>query len=135
MLAEQLQTRPTPAIEALAERIRSEKTRFATSQNRGAQVASSASLASSGTRRQVSTVSPALPSIPLVGRAQEFGTVIAAYRATEPGQSSIVIMQGEAGIGKTRMAQEFLGWSLAPGADVLQGRAFETGSPTISTIG
>src|SRR5437868_10899125 len=36
-------------------------------------------------------------------------------------------MQGEAGIGKTRLAKEFLAWAEVEGADVLQGRAFETG--------
>ncbi len=38
------------------------------------------------------------------------------------------MLQGEAGIGKTRLATEFLGWAAAQGADVLQGRAFEAGA-------
>ncbi len=38
-----------------------------------------------------------------------------------------MLLTGEAGIGKTRLAIEFLGWAAAHGADVLQGRAFETG--------
>src|SRR5947209_19644891 len=33
----------------------------------------------------------------------------------------------EAGIGKTRLATEFLAWATIEGADVLQGQAFETG--------
>ena len=39
----------------------------------------------------------------------------------------MVVVQGEPGIGKTRLAREFLGWVAAQGADVIQGRAFETG--------
>jgi predicted ATPase len=36
-----------------------------------------------------------------------------------------VVVAGEAGIGKTRLATEFLSWAQVQGADVLTGRAFE----------
>lgn len=39
----------------------------------------------------------------------------------------MVVLIGEAGIGKTRLATEFLTWAAAQGADILHGRAFETG--------
>jgi hypothetical protein len=39
----------------------------------------------------------------------------------------VVIVQGEAGIGKTHLATAFLGWGVEQGADVLAGRAFEAG--------
>ena len=39
-----------------------------------------------------------------------------------------MILRGEAGIGKTRLAREFLAWASAQGAEVLQGGAFESGS-------
>jgi predicted ATPase len=39
----------------------------------------------------------------------------------------VASLQGEAGIGKTRLATEFLGWAAAQGADVIRSRAFETG--------
>ncbi len=38
-----------------------------------------------------------------------------------------MLLEGEAGIGKTRLASEFLAWAEIEGADVLQGQAFETG--------
>ncbi len=38
------------------------------------------------------------------------------------------MLRGEAGIGKTRLAREFLAWASAQGAEVLQGSAFESGS-------
>ncbi|HEV2581588.1 MAG TPA: AAA family ATPase, partial [Ktedonobacteraceae bacterium] len=64
---------------------------------------------------------------PLIGRASEYTRLIEAYRAAEHGQAQVVMLQGEAGIGKTRLAAEFLAWAGAKGADVLPGRAFEAG--------
>ena len=64
---------------------------------------------------------------PLVGRTGEYTSLIEAYRAAEHGRAQAVMLQGEAGIGKTRLAGEFLAWAGAQGADVLQGRAFEAG--------
>jgi len=64
---------------------------------------------------------------PLVGLTSDYTRLIEAYRAAEYGQTQTVILQGEAGIGKTRLATEFLAWAGAQGADVLQGRAYEAG--------
>src|SRR5579884_518856 len=64
---------------------------------------------------------------PLVGRVQEYARLIEAYRDVERGQMRAVILRGEAGMGKTRLASEFLGRAAEMGADVLQGRAFEAG--------
>ncbi|HEY0127992.1 MAG TPA: AAA family ATPase, partial [Rubrobacteraceae bacterium] len=41
------------------------------------------------------------------------------------GKTRVVAVLGEAGIGKTRLANEFLGWARARGADVLKGGASE----------
>jgi predicted ATPase len=54
--------------------------------------------------------------------------LIEAYHTAQRGQTQVVLLQGEAGIGKTRLAKEFLAWAEREGADVLQGCAFETGS-------
>jgi predicted ATPase/DNA-binding SARP family transcriptional activator len=64
---------------------------------------------------------------PLIGRMSEYTRLIEAFRASEHSQAQAVILQGEAGIGKTRLAEEFLAWAGAQEADVLQGRAFEAG--------
>jgi DNA-binding SARP family transcriptional activator len=64
---------------------------------------------------------------PLVGRAGEFARLGELYQAARCGQAQVVVVRGEPGIGKTRLAREFLAWTGAQGADVLQGRAFETG--------
>src|SRR2546427_7461616 len=64
---------------------------------------------------------------PLLGRAAEFGSLIESYQRVHAGQPQLVLLQGEAGIGKTRLASDFAGWAQAQGADVLAGRALQTG--------
>ncbi|MFW6068531.1 MAG: AAA family ATPase [Chloroflexota bacterium] len=66
-------------------------------------------------------------TLPLVGRAQEHQALAKAFRQAQSGQTGLVIVEGEAGIGKTRLASEFLDWAGAAGAQTLAGRAYETG--------
>lgn len=65
---------------------------------------------------------------PLVGRANEHLEMVTAFRSARQGQTQIMLIEGEPGIGKTRLAKEFLAWTSAQGATVLPGRAFEMGS-------
>lgn len=111
LLKEKLGTDPGPETEVLAHLIRAES-------------------ASPNAASPESPAPPPLPSFlqaPLVGRLSELGKLIEVYHATRGGWPRLVVLQGEAGIGKTRLASEFLGWAAAQGADVLQGRAFEAG--------
>ena len=64
---------------------------------------------------------------PLLGRTTELSTLIKVYHSAQRGQTQVVLLEGELGIGKTRLATEFLAWAEMEGADVLQGQAFETG--------
>jgi DNA-binding SARP family transcriptional activator len=64
---------------------------------------------------------------PFLGRTAEFGMLIECYQRVHAGQPQLVLLQGESGIGKTRLASEFVGWAQAQGADVLVGRALQTG--------
>lgn len=107
MLAAEFGAKPAPKIEALAARIR----------------------ASASPRRPAEPISVGLSplDISFVGRTEEYNRLITAYQSASSGQTQVVILMGEAGIGKTRLAAEFLHWATAQGADILQGRAFETG--------
>jgi tetratricopeptide (TPR) repeat protein len=64
---------------------------------------------------------------PLLGRTTELSTLIKVYHSAQRGQTQVVLLEGEVGIGKTRLASEFLAWAQVEGADVLRGQAFETG--------
>jgi len=64
---------------------------------------------------------------PFVGREHESATLRKLYRAASHKQPQVVALIGEPGIGKTRLASEFLIWVAAQGADILQGQAFEMG--------
>jgi hypothetical protein len=70
-----------------------------------------------------SAATPALSVfvVPLVGRDKEFGVLASEYRGAREGQTRVVSILGEAGIGKTRLAEEFLIWAGSRGADVLEG--------------
>jgi predicted ATPase len=47
-----------------------------------------------------------------------------AFLGAQAGQPQVLVLQGEAGLGKTRLASEFLQWTRAQGADVLTGQSF-----------
>src|SRR5437667_1254122 len=116
VLAEQLQIEPEPETVALAKRIRH------TAPVRAPQVRS----------LLPSHASPGQPPAnlldgPFLGRMAEFGTLIECYQRVHAGQPQLVLLLGETGIGKTRLASEFVGWAQAQGADVAAGRALQTG--------
>ena len=63
---------------------------------------------------------PAL-GVPLVGRAREFGALAEEHSLAATGGVRVVALVGEAGVGKTRLAEEFMLWAAAEGTDVLRG--------------
>ena len=68
----------------------------------------------------------ALPAeLPLVGREREIAELRQAYDHAQAAQARVVILEGEAGIGKTRLAEVLLTWARQRGADILYGRAGE----------
>src|SRR5260221_250865 len=109
-----MQTEPTPETVALASRMRT----VAPPHRKEAPASHTHPLA----------LSPAtFLEGPLLGRTTELSTLIKVYHSAGRGQTQVVLLEGEVGIGKTRLATEFLAWAEMEGADVLQGQAFETG--------
>lgn len=64
------------------------------------------------------------PVTPLVGRTQDLAALRGAYQEIRA-DGHVVWVEGEAGIGKTRLVEEFLSTLGADEAHVLVGRAFE----------
>src|SRR6266516_623558 len=113
VLAAELQVEPEPETTALAKRIRHSETLHS------AQV-------------RPPQASPRRPPAdlldgPFLGRTAEFGVLIERYQHAHAGRPQVVLLQGESGIGKTRLATEFVCWAQAQGADVLAGKALQTG--------
>ena len=63
--------------------------------------------------------------VALVGRSAELNTLKTALKQAAAGQVRVVLLAGEPGIGKTRLASEFARWAHGEGATVLLGRCDE----------
>ena len=113
-LAQELHVKPSPETLAVAERLRTTAP------------APPARLPS-----RSSTLAESRPAgkllAPLVGRAAAFRQLVGSLQQARGGQPQAVLVVGEAGIGKTRLASEFVGWARAQGAEVLSGHAIELG--------
>jgi DNA-binding SARP family transcriptional activator len=68
--------------------------------------------------------SPRTSVYPLVGRDTEWHTLLGAWRAAESGRQHLVVIRGEAGIGKTRLAEELADWSRVQGITALTARCY-----------
>ncbi|MGZ3583168.1 MAG: AAA family ATPase [Ktedonobacterales bacterium] len=70
------------------------------------------------------TAAPRQPVYPLVGRGGEWATLLDAYAASS-GTGAVIVLEGEAGIGKTRLAGDFLAQIQRQGTAVVGGRCYE----------
>jgi class 3 adenylate cyclase len=71
-------------------------------------------------RGQPAGVSP--PRTAFIGRAREINELEALWSTVKAGAAGFVILQGEPGIGKSRLVEEFLRHAAAPDVDVLDAR-------------
>ncbi len=107
MLEDEFGAVPSPGIQALAARVRA---------------------SAEPQRPPTASTPPHAPAdFTFVGRTNEFHRLQAIFHQSSQGQVQAALLVGEAGIGKTRLATEFLTWATAQGADILTGRAFEAG--------
>lgn len=49
-------------------------------------------------------------ALPLIGREAEWSFLLATWRAAAAGRPQMILLTGEAGIGKTRLAEELVAW-------------------------
>jgi DNA-binding SARP family transcriptional activator/predicted ATPase len=108
VLEGELGVEPSAETEALAARIRNQK------------------LGRDNRRQHTHPLARRRLTTPFVGRKSEHDLLVKAFQQVRLGNIQIVVLLGEAGIGKTRLAQSFLEWAATQGADVLRGQAFET---------
>ena len=109
-LAETLQIEPSPETVALAEYTRMLAARHW----------------STSLRSTTANGSPPSALVtPLFGRAGVFRQLMGYVQQVRQGQPQAVLVMGEAGIGKTRLTNEFVAWASTQGAEVLSGHVFE----------
>jgi DNA-binding SARP family transcriptional activator len=125
-LGKELQMEPSPQMQQLVSRLREE-------------VEQGASL---GTGLLPSAATPTISSqlsvleVPLVGRQEEFGALVSEYQAASSMERArVVAILGEAGIGKTRLAEEFLLWAKARGGGRPKRSGFRGSRATLRTAG
>jgi DNA-binding SARP family transcriptional activator/predicted ATPase len=61
---------------------------------------------------------------PLVGRSLEWEKLQAAWRRAAAGEPGLALITGEAGIGKSRLAEEMLSWATRQGLPTAKSRAY-----------
>jgi DNA-binding SARP family transcriptional activator len=66
-----------------------------------------------------------LAGAPLIGRGQEWLSLTNLWRTAEGGRAQFVIVTGEAGVGKTRLIEEFCSWCVRRGAVAAEARSYQ----------
>jgi DNA-binding SARP family transcriptional activator/tetratricopeptide (TPR) repeat protein len=105
MLERELGVDPSPETQAIYERILNRTTLITPSE------------------RPPAAIRPTLGH-KLIGRQAEWQTLQAAWHKAKQGQPQLVLIQGEAGIGKTHLAEAFLSWARQHDQLTVQTRAY-----------
>jgi DNA-binding SARP family transcriptional activator len=116
ILKSELGIEPEPDTTVLAERIRTQPS-FKRPYDRRATL-----------RPQQPDTSVAFLGNLFAGRNREYQELVKCYERAVDGQPQLVLLRGEVGIGKTRLARKFIQWANAHEAEFLLGSAFESGS-------
>jgi DNA-binding SARP family transcriptional activator len=61
----------------------------------------------------------------LIGRQEEWDALGKAWKAVRRGSGKIVLLEGEPGVGKSRLAAEFVRWVVADGGSALRGHGYD----------
>jgi DNA-binding SARP family transcriptional activator len=66
---------------------------------------------------------------PLVGRAAELASLAGAWRLATAGRAQLVLVAGEAGVGKTHLVEEFRRWCARTGGATAEARCYPAEGP------
>jgi DNA-binding SARP family transcriptional activator/Tfp pilus assembly protein PilF len=81
------------------------------------------------------TVHGTPPAFPLVGRAQEWAAVQAGWRNAQAGRAQAVVLAGDAGVGKGRLAEELRDWVSRQGFAVAEAHCYAAeGTPAYAPV-
>lgn len=72
-------------------------------------------------------IAPLRTAAPLIGRQADWEAMQALWRQTQTGQPHLLLLAGEAGIGKTRLAEEFLDWAARQGVITVTAHCYAAG--------
>ena len=61
----------------------------------------------------------------LVGRQKEWSELLRIWKVVKKGEGRVVLVDGQAGVGKSRLTEEFLRWVVADGGTALRGRGYD----------
>lgn len=70
--------------------------------------------------------------LPLVGRVAEWAHLMSAWQEAAAGRSRMVLLTGEVGIGKTRLAEELRDWVARQGAAAASARCYPEGGGALA---
>ena len=138
LLADELGTDPSPQLQRLHERVLRQDPALRAPADAGADTGPARRFEPAG-ERTGPTERGARPEAPgsadgaaeaMVGRAEELAHCLQAWRRAAAGEPSSITLVGEAGIGKTRLAEELAHRVQADGGQVVWGRCTDgTGAP------
>jgi DNA-binding SARP family transcriptional activator len=61
----------------------------------------------------------------LIGRKEEWNALLKVWKGVRQGAGRIVLIEGEPGVGKSRLAEEFVRWVVADGGSVVRGHGYD----------
>ncbi len=67
------------------------------------------------------------PLLPFIGRGDEHALLLSWWQDARRGHGKLTLVEGEAGVGKTRLVEEVLRYAASQGVTVLHGRCYEFG--------
>jgi ABC-type oligopeptide transport system substrate-binding subunit len=78
-------------------------------------------------RQPTSTSTQQLTNLPFTGRGDEHAALLRCWETARRGADRLTLVEGEAGVGKTRLVEEGMRYIESQGATVLRGRCYEFG--------